>query len=128
MSGISFSNKGDFSKTKSFFNAVLNRDYLSVLDKYGKMGVNALAEVTPKRTGLTAASWTYEIEQNATGEISISFFNTNIQNGQNVAVILDTGHGTKRGGWVKGRHYIDPVIQPIFDQMAEEAWKEVNGL
>ena len=125
---IKFKHKGDFSKTENFFNSVLNRDYLNVLSGYGKEGVQVLAEATPKRTGLTAASWTYEITQTASGEISISFLNTNIQNGENIAIILDVGHGTKRGGWVKGRHYIDPAIQPVFDRMAEAAWKEVTRL
>lgn len=125
---IKFKHKGDFSKTEKFFNSVLNRDYLNVLSGYGKEGVQILAEATPKRTGLTAASWTYEITQTASGEISISFLNTNIQNGENIAIILDVGHGTKRGGWVKGRHYIDPAIQPVFDRMAEAAWKEVTRL
>jgi hypothetical protein len=125
---IKFKHKGDFSKTEKFFNSVLNRDYLNVLSGYGKEGVQILAEATPKRTGLTAASWTYEITQTSSGEISISFLNTNIQNGENIAIILDVGHGTKRGGWVKGRHYIDPAIQPVFDRMAEAAWKEVTRL
>lgn len=125
---ISFKHKGDFSKTKAFFNRVLNKDYLNILSGYGKEGVQALAAVTPKRTGLTAASWTYEIIEKPNGEITISFLNTNIQNGENIAIILDTGHGTRRGGWVRGRHYIDPAIQPIFDRMAEAAWKEVTRL
>lgn len=123
---IKFKHRGDFSKTEKFFNSVLNRDYLNILSGYGKEGVQILAEATPKRTGLTAASWTYEITQTASGEITISFLNTNIQNGQNIAIILDVGHGTKRGGWVKGRHYIDPAIQPVFDRMAAAAWKEVT--
>jgi hypothetical protein len=125
---ITFKHKGNFSKTEKFFNSVLNRDYLNVLSGYGKEGVQVLSEVTPKRTGLTAASWTFEITQNASGEIAISFLNTNIQNGENIAIILDVGHATKRGGWVRGRHYIDPAIQPIFDRMAEAAWKEVTRL
>lgn len=123
---IKFKHRGDFSKTEKFFNSVLNRDYLNILSGYGKEGVQILAEATPKRTGLTAASWTYEITQTASGEITISFLNTNIQNDQNIAIILDVGHGTKRGGWVKGRHYIDPAIQPVFDRMAAAAWKEVT--
>lgn len=123
---IKFKHKGDFSKTEKFFNSVLNRDYLNILSGYGKEGVQILAEATPKRTGLTAASWTYEITQTTSGEITISFLNTNIQNGQNIAIILDVGHGTKRGGWVKGRNYINPAIQPVFDRMAAAAWKEVT--
>ena len=109
-----------------FFNRITDRDYLNVLAKYGTLGVNALQDATPKRTGKTAASWTFEIREDyASGEISIQFINTNIQNGVNIAIILDVGHATGRGSWVKGRTYIDPAIQPIFDQMAEEAWKEV---
>jgi hypothetical protein len=125
---ITFKHKGDFSKTLSFFNAVLNKDYLNVIEHYAKRGVELLAEVTPKRTGLTAASWSYEIKEKSSGEITISFLNSNIQNGENIAIILDVGHGTSRGGWVQGRHYIDPIVQPIFDEMAQDAWREVTRL
>lgn len=114
-------------KHSLFFNRILNKDYLNILAKYGTLGVNALQDATPKRTGKTAASWTFEIKEDySNGQISIQFINTNIQNGVNIAIILDVGHATGRGNWVKGRNYIDPAIQPIFDQMAEEAWKEVT--
>ena len=127
MSGITFRHKGDFSKTEKFFNSLLKLDYLNVLERYGQAGVAALASATPKDSGLTAASWDYEITHNGK-EITIAFTNSNISNGVNIAIILQYGHGTKGGGYVAGRDYINPAIQPIFDKMANEAWREVTNL
>lgn len=121
---ITASVKGDFKNTYAFLNRIIKLDFDRTLAKYGEMGVEALAEATPKRTGKTAASWTYKIEKSMSG-ITISWTNTNVSRGVNIAVILDTGHGTKNGGYVRGRHYISPAIQPIFDQIAKEAWEEV---
>ena len=127
MSGITFRHKGDFSKTEKFFNSLLKLDYLNVLERYGQAGVAALASATPKDSGLTAASWDYEITHNGK-ETTIAFTNSNISNGVNIAIILQYGHGTKGGGYVAGRDYINPAIQPIFDKMANEAWREVTTL
>lgn len=122
---ISFKHTGNFSKTLQFLNIITNRTYLNKLNKYGLQGVEALASVTPKRTGLTAASWTYKIEEEG-GKVTMTWYNTNVQNGVNVAVILDYGHGTGRGTYVRGKHYISPAIQPVFDRIAEDVWKEVT--
>lgn len=127
MSGITFRHKGDFSKTEKFFNSLLKLDYLNVLERYGQAGGAALASATPKDSGLTAASWDYEITHNGK-ETTIAFTNSNISNGVNIAIILQYGHGTKGGGYVAGRDYINPAIQPIFDKMANEAWREVTNL
>lgn len=127
MSSITFRHKGDFSKTEKFFNSLLKLDYLNVLERYGKAGVAALASATPKDSGLTAASWDYEITHNGK-ETTIAFTNSNVSNGVNIAIILQYGHGTRNGGYVAGRDYINPAIQPIFDKMANEAWKEVTNL
>lgn len=126
MKGITFRHVGNFSKMDRFLARLMNREYLNILDKYGQKGVNALASATPKRTGLTAASWTYEITHNLEST-TISWKNTNANKGVNIAIILQYGHGTRNGGYVAGRDYINPAIQPIFDQMAVEAWKEVVG-
>ena len=126
MKGITFRHVGNFSKMDRFLARLMNREYLNILDKYGQKGVNALAAATPKRTGLTAASWTYEITHNLESS-TISWKNTNVNKGVNIAIILQYGHGTRNGGYVAGRDYINPAIQPIFDQMAVEAWKEVVG-
>lgn len=95
------------------------------LDKYGKEGVAALSAATPVDSGETANSWTYKIEKK-NGKVTIGFHNTNIQNGAPIAILLQYGHGTKNGGWVEGRDYINPAIQPIFDKIADSAWKEVK--
>ena len=121
---ISFRQKGDFSKLTSFLEKVKQIVRISDLDKYGKEGVAALMSATPKDTGLTAKSWSYEIIRSS-GNVKIVWNNSNIQNGVPIAVILQYGHGTKNGGYVQGRDYINPAIQPIFDKIAKEAWKEV---
>ena len=122
---ISFRQKGDFSKLTRFLERAKNLVHLSDLDRYGREGVAALASATPVDTGKTAASWYYDIKINRESA-SITFDNSNIQNGVPIAIILQYGHGTRNGGWVEGRDYINPVIQPIFDKIAEEAWKEVT--
>lgn len=122
---VTISNKGDFAKTFNFLNSSKNINIDSILDKYGKQGVSLLASSTPIDSGLTAQSWSYVIEKSK-GKTSIIWKNTNVVNGVNIAVILQYGHGTKNGGYVQGRDYINPVIQPIFDRMTEEIWKEVT--
>lgn len=124
---ISFRQKGDFSKLSSFLEKAKEAVKIGDLDQYGREGVAALASATPKDTGLTANSWYYEIERKD-GSVSISFNNKNIQNGVPIAIILQYGHGTGTGGWVEGRDYINPAIQPIFDKIANNAWKEVTKL
>ena len=124
---ISFYHKGDLKKTSDFLNRVLGNEYLiNVADKYGKKGVEALSSATPRRTGKTAESWYYEVHVQD-GLISIQWLNSNLGQGwAPIALLLQTGHGTRNGGWVEGRDYINPAIQPIFDEMAKEAWREVT--
>ena len=124
---ISFRHKGDFSKFTRFLERAKESFHVGLLDKYGREGVAALASATPIDTGLTADSWKYEIT-NKKGSVSITFLNSNIQNGVPIAIILQYGHGTRTGGYVQGRDYINPAIQPIFDKIADEAWKEVTKL
>lgn len=124
---IRFSHKGDFSKTQKFFERMKEVVRLGDLNKYGREGVAALASATPVDSGLTASSWYYEIEHQRKSA-TISFHNSNIQNGVPIAIILQYGHGTRNGGWVQGRDYINPAIQPIFDKIANDAWKEVTKL
>lgn len=124
---ISFRQKGDFSKITRFLEKAKETVCLGDLDKYGREGVAALASATPVDSGQTANSWYYEIE-NRNGSATISFHNSNIQNGVPIAIILQYGHGTGTGGWVQGRDYIKPAIQPIFDKIVKEAWKEVTKL
>ena len=122
---ISFRQKGDFKKLSRYLERIKESVNLGVLDKYGREGVAALASATPQDTGLTANSWAYTIERQ-NGSVSIVFKNTNINKGVPIAIILQYGHGTGTGGWVQGRDYINPAIQPIFDRLAEDAWKEVT--
>lgn len=124
---ISFRQKGDFSKLTRFLERAKETVHLGNLDKYGREGVAALASATPVDSGQTASSWYYEIE-NKNGSASITFYNSNVQKGVPIAIILQYGHGTGTGGWVQGRDYINPAIQPIFDRIANDAWEEVTKL
>lgn len=122
---IKFRQKGDFTKLTRHLERVKGAVKLGILDKYGREGVEALESATPVDTGLTARSWYYTVEYK-NGSAVLGFFNSNIQNGVPIAVILQYGHGTRNGGWVEGRDYINPAIQPIFDKIADAAWKEVT--
>lgn len=124
---IGFRQKGDFSKTYSFLNKYKKGVEIRSLEEYGRKGVAALSSATPVDTGETANSWYYKIER-SNNWIKLVFCNSNIQNGVPIAIILQYGHGTGTGGWVEGRDYINPAIQPIFDQLANDAWREVTKL
>ena len=124
---ITFRQKGDFSKLTRFLERAKESIKLGDLDKYGRDGVAALSSATPVDSGLTASSWYYKVEH-TNGSANINFYNSNIQNGVPIAIILQYGHGTRNGGWVEGRDYINPAIQPIFDRIVNEAWREVTKL
>lgn len=122
---ITITNRGDFKKLDRYLNRVKKASQLDFLDKYGRKGVSALRSATPVDTGKTASSWYYEIERN-NGSVVIRFLNSNVNKGVNIAIILQYGHGTGNGGYVQGRDYINPAIVPLFDEIAEAAWREVT--
>ena len=124
---ITFRQKGDFSKLSRYLEKVKEAAKVGILDKYGQAGVAALSSATPVESGLTAQSWYYEVEHTKSSAV-IRFLNSNVNKGVPIAIILQYGHGTGTGGWVEGRDYINPAIQPIFDNIAEAAWKEVTKL
>lgn len=124
---IEFRQKGDFSKLNRYFERLKETANIGVLDKYGRAGVAALSSATPVNTGKTASSWYYDIKRQ-NGSVSIEFNNSNFNKGVPIAIILQYGHGTGNGGWIQGRDYINPAIQPIFDQIANDAWKEVTKI
>lgn len=123
---ITFRHKGDFSNLEKMLKKSLGKNYRDVLEHYAQEGVNALSAATPKKTGKTAASWTYTISEGE-GSLSIVWSNSNVNNGVNIAVIIQYGHGTRNGGYVTGTDYINPALRPIFDSLAEAAWKEVTA-
>lgn len=127
--GVTFTSKGDFSNTYKFLNKISNQRFVTrILNKYGRLGVEALRDATPVDSGLTAASWDYEIVM-GDGQARIVFTNSNLGNDWfPVALMLQYGHGTGTGGWVEGRDYINPAIQPVFEQLADALWKEVSAL
>lgn len=123
---ISFRHKGDFSKVTRFLVDAKGKKLERILEKCGREGVAALASATPIDTGKTASSWFYKIEISK-GSGTVTFYNSNIQNGVPIAIILQYGHGTRNGGWVEGRDYINPAMQPVFDKIANDAWREVTS-
>lgn len=123
---ISVRQKGNFKHTESLLDRIKNFKIRHFLEPYGRKGVEALANATPKDTGKTASSWEYDITSDG-DSTSINFYNTNENKGVNIAIILQYGHGTGGGGYVQGRDYINPALQPIFDEIAQAAWKEVAG-
>lgn len=125
---IEFKHKGDFVNTTRYLQRVQKGIRLSSLEKYGQEGAAALASATPIESGYTAASWYYTITRTRDGVIKIAFNNSNVQNGVPIAIILQYGHGTRNGGWVQGRDYINPAVQPLFDKITSDAWREVTKL
>ena len=122
---IRFEQKGNFSKLDRYFKRINNTIDKLDLDEFGKRGVEALSSATPVKTGLASSSWYYKINKTK-DSATILFCNSDIENGAPIAIILQYGHATKNGGWVEGRDYINPAIQPIFDELANNAWKEVT--
>lgn len=125
---VNFEVKGSFNRFETFLTKHLHVQPMVrvILHKYGRLGVEALRDATPKESGLTAESWSYEIEETDTNS-RIIWKNSHVNNGQVIAVLLQYGHGTGTGGYVEGRDYINPAIQSIFERMADEAWKEVTS-
>ena len=121
---ITVESKGNFDNTEKLLKRIKSRDYLKVLDKFGQQGVTALSRATPTRSGKTASSWDYEVLVSG-GSVTLQWTNSNINNGVSIAIILQYGHGTRNGGYVVGRDYINPAMRPLFDKMADEAWKAV---
>lgn len=122
---VRFGQKGNFEKTTRFFGTLKKSIDMNLLNEYGRQGVLALSSATPVDTGLTASSWYYKIERTKT-KISLNFYNSNVINDWLVvAIVLQYGHATQNGGWVEGKDFINPAIQPIFDKLAEVAWREV---
>ena len=125
---INFSHKGNFTHFEAFLaKAIRIKPVIThILNKYGQKGVEMLAAATPKESGKTASSWSYEIEDLGSGA-RIVWKNSNVNNGEVIALLLQYGHGTGTGGYVQGIDYINPAIQGIFEQMADEAWREVTS-
>ena len=124
---LKVSNTGDVRKTFKFLKTMKEKRFLKNLDKFGQMGVDAVAAATPKRTGLTAESWVYDISDDGE-QLVISWNNTNIKKGYyNVALMIQYGHGTGTGGWVSGIDYINPALKPVFDKIADAVWMEIKN-
>lgn len=124
---IGWKAKGNFDNTEKFLTNVTKRNYIQLLHEYGQIGVQNLAAATPVITGRLASSWRYEVKEEPQS-VSLIFHNDDIEGGKNIALVVQYGHGTKSGYYVQGKDYINPAIQPIFDDLAEKCWKEVTSV
>lgn len=124
---ITFTQKGDFNKTEKFLKKAKNAEFYKHMQQYGELGVQALSEATPIRTGKTASSWAYDIELTR-NSAQITWSNTNTNQGENIAILIQYGHGTGTGGYVHGQDYVNPAMRAVFDKIIEEIWKEVTEL
>lgn len=121
---FNISHRGDFKDTEAFLKRSMKGDYYADLDRYGARGVAALSKATPVDSAKTATSWSYKVTRTAKGA-KVTWYNSNVEDGVVIAIILQYGHGTGNGGYVQGRDYINPAMRPIFDSMAQEIWKKV---
>lgn len=122
---FSFTTRGGFDSTEKFLREAARGDLTKILDKHGVSGVKALSRATPRDTGETADAWDYTIQKTRSG-YEIVWTNSHVNDGVNIAIILQYGHGTRTGGYVRGRDYINPAAQPVFDRIVEEIMREVS--
>lgn len=122
---ITVKHSGSFKRTEKFLKKMSRSDFRAALEAYGEAGVQALAEATPKDSGETAASWSYEIRPVENG-VEIYWKNSNVNDGVNVAILIQYGHGTRQGAYVEGIDYINPAIQPVIDKLSKAIWEEVT--
>lgn len=117
--------QGDFANFRGFANRVLKRDIYADLDRFGQLGVQALSDATPKRTGATAASWSYKVIKGS--KPGIAWYNDNEdKDGTPIVILIQYGHGTGTGGYVQGEDFINPAMRGVFDQIQADIWKEVT--
>lgn len=122
---ITIESQGEWKLTRNWFDRMTKLDLALIMNQFGKEGVSALASATPSKSGLTSKSWNYEVTRKG-NNWKITWTNSNVNKGANIAVLIQYGHGTRNGGYVVGRDYINPAIRPVFDKIAKKAWKEVT--
>ena len=123
---ISFKESGDFKNLEKLLSFSKKANIEAILNKYGQIGVEALSAATPSRSGKTASSWSYKVTRSK-GNLQIDWYNTNTNKGENIAILIQYGHGTGTGGYVHGIDYVNPAMKPIFDQLSRDLWMEVNA-
>lgn len=121
---IKLKSSGEFKKTRKFLRKLKEKDYIHILERYGILGVNALAANTPIDTGKTASSWAYKVVKTERG-YEIVWTNSNKNEGVPIAILIQYGHGTGAGTYVEGIDYINPALKPIFNEMSKNIWREV---
>ena len=122
---ITFESQGDWRPTRNWMARMAKLDLALIMNQFGKEWVEALSRATPSSSGQTAGSWNYQVKRTG-NSWRIDWTNSHVNKGVNIAVILQYGHGTRNGGYVVGRDYINPAIKPVFDKIAKQAWKEVT--
>lgn len=123
---ISFKESGDFKNLEKLLSFSKRANIEAILNKYGQIGVEALSAATPSRSGKTASSWNYKVTRSK-GNLQIDWYNTNTNKGENIAILIQYGHGTGTGGYVRGIDYVNPAMKLIFDQLSRDLWMEVNA-
>lgn len=123
---ISTQSSGSLKKTTDFLQGLKSGRIFDGLDRFGRLGVEALANATPRESGETANSWFYQVVRKP-GQVVVEWHNTHIVDGAPIAILIQYGHGTGTGGYVQGRDYINPAIRPIFDQIAQDVWEKVKS-
>lgn len=124
---LRITSKGSFKNAEKYLEHMKEAVYDLDLRAYGKRGVEVLKKNTPKDTGLTADSWDFKIEKDRKG-VTITWTNDNINQNVNVAILIQYGHGTRNGGYVKGIDYINPALAPVFEEILKDAWKEITKI
>ena len=122
---ITIESQGEWKMTRNWFDRMTKLDLALIMNQFGKEGVSALQAATPSKSGLTSKSWDYEVTRKG-NNWKITWTNSHVNKGANIAVLIQYGHGTRNGGYVVGRDYINPAIRPVFDKIAAKAWKEVT--
>ena len=124
---VTIKTKGSFKNFLSFSDKMLKRDYVKVLNRYAKSGLEALKANTPVDTGKTRDSWYYEIIQDKQG-IKIVWKNSNVTSyGTPIVLFIQYGHYTKSGTFIQGIDFINPALKPIFSKIADNIWMEVTS-
>lgn len=123
---VSFKLDRETGVTDKLLERLMRSDFSSILDQFGQKAVNALSAATPKDSGKTASSWSYKKVKVESGE-ALEFYNSNVNDGVNIAVILQLGHGTGTGGYVAGIDYINPAVASVFNEIVDAILKEISS-
>lgn len=124
---IKIKQKGNFENLDKFLKKSLKIIKIDNIVPIAEECMQKLKEATPKDSGLTADSWSYEITNTQYKKI-LTIYNSNVVNGVNIAFVIDVGHISNGGHWVEGKDYIEPEVLGAFNKILNNTWKELKGL